>query len=68
MACLKSWGVTERRGGGAHMTCHRQRGYKNTEIQKTKGRKKAENKKKKKKGRGKRKKKGRGTGTRISNK
>jgi hypothetical protein len=47
MACLKSWGVTERRGVGAHMTCHRQRGYKNTEIQKTKGRKKARKQEKK---------------------
>jgi hypothetical protein len=48
--------MRERRGGDAHMTSHKWRGYENAEIWKTKGRKKAENKKKRKGGeRGKRK-------------
>jgi hypothetical protein len=39
----------ERRGGDAHMTCHRRWGYENTDTRKTKARKKAENREGKKK-------------------
>jgi hypothetical protein len=58
----------ERRGGDAHMTCHRRWGYENTDIRKTKARKKAENKKKRKGGeRGKRKEGAPGLGHQINN-
>jgi hypothetical protein len=66
-APLRKVAMGERRGGDAHMTCHRQRGYENADIRKTKARKKAKTQEKKK-GRGKKKKKGRDTKTRASSK